>query len=80
MVSEYGIYTLSHKLPTKIQRKLEIREFFNAFLSKLGKKALKNQIVYMICSCTNSILREVDLMILNSKWPNLITSFNLGKL
>ena len=67
MVSEHGISTLFHKLPTKIQRNSEIMEFFNAFLSNKGKKALKNTIIYRIWSCTNSILREVDLMILNSK-------------
>ena len=57
--------------------------FLLSFLTITSKKA-KNSLFLlsylMMWSLTSSILRDVDLIILNSKLSNLITSLSLGKL
>ena len=57
--------------------------FLLSFLTLTSKKA-KNSLFplsyLMMWSLTSSILRDVDLIILNSKLSNFITSLSLGKL
>ena len=54
--------------------------FFLTITSKKAKKSLFLLSYLMMWSLTSSILRDVDLIILNSKLSNLITSLSLGKL
>ena len=57
--------------------------FSVSFLAENAKKS-KNSLFpsnyLMMWSFTSSILRDVDLIILNSNLSNLITSFSFGKL
>ena len=74
-ISQWG-----HKKYKNNTRKGNFSVSFLAGNAKKSKNSLFSSNYLMMWSFTSSILRDVDLIILNSNLSNLITSFSFGKL